>query len=191
LNSGTQSVRTKDGETVTETNAAPASAPTSDVRVARDERGTRTLFEDLEIGRDLGTMEFVVTQQMVDDSCERREDYHEWYSIGSPWGGTIAPTILNYGPPRLLFSQVYNVRGLFYKYEFENFYPIRVGKKITVTATLTDKWVRNNREFVAYEATYTDEDGNKVLHTRRAHALDYIKATQPKTGVGLDSGILR
>lgn len=162
----------------------------SQVRVAHDPKGERTDFEDLEVGRDLGAAELLITQEQINAFCERHSFWHPFYSIGSPFGGTVSPMGLSYGIPRLLFSQVYNVRGLFYKWAFENLQPLRPNVPMIVTARLSDKWVKNDREFVAYEAVCKDESGNVVFTTRRAHALDYIKRTAPKVGEGLDTGML-
>jgi hypothetical protein len=162
----------------------------SHVRVARDPKGERTDYEKIEIGKDLGSAELLITQEQIDAMCERREFWHPWFSIGSPFGGTVAPMLLSYGTPRLLFSQVYNVRGLFYKWAFENFQPLRPNVPMVVSARLSEKWVKNDREFVAYEATCKDADGRVVFTTRRAHALDYIKRSAPKEGEGLDTGKL-
>jgi hypothetical protein len=162
----------------------------SQVRVKHDPKGERTDFDKLEIGKDLGSAELLVTQEQIDGMCERREFWHPYYNVSSPFGGTVAPMLLSYGIPRLLFSQVYNVRGLFYKWAFENFLPLRPNVPMVVSARLSEKWVKHDREFVAYEATCKDPDGNIVFTTRRAHALDYIKRTAPKAGEGLDTGRL-
>ena len=44
------------------------------------------------------------------------------------------------------------------------------------------------REFVQYEATCFDPEGNKVFFTRRAHALDFLTRDVPKEATGIDSG---
>lgn len=161
--------------------------PESATRVATDERGERTPFEAITVGTDLGSTEFVYEQTAVDDMSAMSEDFHEWYSVSSPFGGTIVPSVVAYLPPRFLFGQKFNVRGLAYKWEFENFRPIRVGSKITVHAWVTDKWINRDREFVRYEASFTDEDG-EVLRSRQVHVLDFLPVTAPRSGVGIDSG---
>ena len=50
------------------------------------------------------------------------------------------------------------------------------------------KWVKNNREFVEYEAVCHDPDGNKIFVTRRSHALDFLTIDVPKAATGIDSG---
>jgi hypothetical protein len=159
------------------------------VRVARDERGERTNFEEIEVGEDLGFLEWTVTEEMIDRQCEIDEDYHEWYSVDSPFGGCIAPPLISYPPPRFLFAKHYNVRGLLTDYECEHINPIKPNKKMIVSGKITDKFIKRDREYFVVEATCVDEDGLEIFRTKRVHLLDVAPRTAPRTGVGLDSGI--
>ena len=161
------------------------------VRVLQDGRGRRTAYEELEIGKDLGSAEYIVTQPQIDQMCERLGDHHPYFQLASPFGSTVAPVYMTYKLTRALFSQTYSVRGLFYKWAFEFLQPVRVNARHTVKAVLTDKWIRNDREFVAYESECRNEAGELVFRTRRAHVLDFIKRTAPKVGVGIDSSDAR
>lgn len=158
-------------------------------RIAEDARGKRATFEEIEVGQSLGTMEWVVTPEMIDLQCELDMDYHYWFSVDSPWGGRIAPPQLSYRPPRWLFSRTYNVRGLFYKWEMENVRPLKPGVKLTVTGAICDKYIKNEREFVVYRAEAVDPEGNVVFRTLRTHVLDVIERSAPRAGKGIDSGI--
>jgi acyl dehydratase len=159
-------------------------------RVDFDERGPRTRYEDLEIGADIGSTTWAITQELVDDICERFDDYDEWYSVRSPFGTTIAPPIACYSPIRHLFSQRFNVRGLLYIFEVEFERPMKVGDLLTLTGQISKKWIQKNREFVEYTATAHDERGELVFTTRRAHALDFITRDRPREGQGIDSGLV-
>lgn len=161
---------------------------TSQQRVARDESGERTRYEDIEVGADLGTMEWRFTRDSIDRICESDDDFHEWYSVDSPWGGVIAPSLISYPPVRMLFTRRYNVRGLFYGYEMESFAPLKPDTTYLLAGRICDKWIKRDREYVQYEATCTDPDGKLMFRTRRAHALDYLTRDTPKEGVGIDSG---
>jgi acyl dehydratase len=158
-------------------------------RVAEDANGPRTSFEEIEVGRVLGEMEWVVTPEMIQKQCDMDADYHTWYFLDSPWGGRIAPPQISYRPPRWLLSRTYNVRGLFVKWEMENVKPIRPGVTMRVTARVSDKYVRKEREFVVYEAEAKDPEGHVVFRTRRTHVLDVIERTAARAGKGMDSGI--
>jgi acyl dehydratase len=165
---------------ITMTQPVPTSA--GQVRVLRDSAGMRTTYEELEIGKDLGTAEWTPTQAQIDQVCERMEDHHPYYEVNSPFGSTVVPVGMTYLLPRELFSQTYSVRGLFYKWAVELLEPIRAGVRYTVQGTLTEKWIKNDHEFVAYESTCRDPDGKIIFKTRRAHVLDFIKRTAPKVG---------
>ena len=157
-------------------------------RVARDAGGERTRYEDIVVGEDLGTIDWQFDDAAIARLCDSDDDFHEWYSVESPYGGTIAPALISYPPVRMLFSRRYNVRGLFYGFEHENFAPLRPNVKYTITGRICDKWIKRKREFVQYEATCHDPQGNKVFHTRRAHALDFLTRDVPKEASGIDSG---
>ncbi|MBI4183676.1 MAG: MaoC family dehydratase [Proteobacteria bacterium] len=158
-------------------------------RVARDEAGARTRFEEIEVGKDLGEIEWVVAPDDIDRQCAMDDDAHEWFLGDSPFGGRIAPPQIQYRPPRWLLSRTYNVRGVFYKWEFENVRPIRPGVRLRVRGRIAGKWVKNDREFVAYEAEARDESGEVVFRTTRVHALDVISRAAPRQGSGIDSGV--
>lgn len=162
---------------------------TARARVAEDEHGRRTEYDEIEVGKVLGETEWVVTGEMIDKQCEMDADYHVWYRLQSPWGGRIAPPQISYRPPRWLLSRTYNVRGLFYKWEMENLRPILPDVKLQVVATVVDKYVRKDREFVVYQAEAKDPEGHVVFRTRRTHVLDVVERTAERQGKGVDSGI--
>ena len=162
---------------------------TATQRVARDVSGVeRTRYEDSNVGEDLGTMEWRFDRDSIARLCESDDDFHEWYAVESPYGGIVAPVLISYPAVRMLFTRRYNVRGLFYGFEMENFAPLKPDTTYTLSGRICDKWIRRNREYVQYEATCTDPQGMKIFHTRRAHALDFLTRDTPKEGVGIDSG---
>ena len=168
-------------------NPGPSDGP---ARVARDARGPRTTFEEIEIGQDLGSLEWTVTESQIDALCESDDDHHEWYSVSSPFGGRVAPVLISYPPIRLLFARKYNVRGLFYELRMEQLQPIIPGQKMTVSGRVVDKWIKRDREYVCYEAVCVDDRGSEVFRTVRTHVLDFIPRTAPRSAVGVDSGFV-
>ena len=162
---------------------------TAQTRVAFDEKGKRTTYEEIEVGADLGTMEWKITEEDIEKQCNLDDEYHFWYSVGSPFGGRIAPPQLQYRPPRWLISRTYNIRGVFYKWEMENIRPLKAGMTVTLRGRIASKWIKNDREFVKYETEGYDENGELLFRTGRVHALDVLKATAPREGAGVDSGI--
>jgi len=158
-------------------------------RVEVDEHGKRATFEDIEVGRSLGELEWTVTGEMIDAQCEMDGDFHPWFFLDSPWGGRVAPPQLSYRPPRWLLSRTYNVRGLFVGWGMENLKPIRPGVTLLLRGSIVDKYVKNEREFVVYQAEAVDPQGEVVFRTRRTHVLDVVERTAPRSGKGVDSGI--
>lgn len=159
-------------------------------RVEFDERGARTHYEDIEVGLDLGELDWEINADMVEKQCRMDDDYSEFYvRDDTVLGGRIVPPQITYRPPRWLISRHYNIRGVFYKWEFENVKPIRPGQKLRISGCVSGKWVKNNKEFVQYDATGVDEEGNVLFTTRRVHAIDVIDRNAPRAGEGVDSGI--
>lgn len=161
----------------------------STTRVAEDEHGVRSSYEEIEVGKDLGALEWTVSTDDVEKQCILDDDFDEWFTVDSPYGGRIALPQVAFRPPRWLLSRNYNIRGLLYKWGMENVKVIKPGMKIVVTGCVTDKWVKNDREFVKFEAEGFDEQNELVFKTYRVHALDAIKRDAAREGKGIDSGI--
>lgn len=161
----------------------------SRVRVERDAKGKRASYDDIQLGTVLGEMEWVVTEEMVEQQCRMDLDYDEFYSLDSPWGGRVAPPQIQYRPPRWLLSRTYNVRGLFYRWMMENVRPIRVNETLHIRSWITNKYIKNDREFVVYAAEAKDSSGNVVFRTERTHVLDALERSVPRGAEGIDTGI--
>lgn len=161
----------------------------SATRVEADAQGKRATYDEIVVGTVLGEMDWVVTEDMIDLQCKLDLDYDEFYSLDSPWGGRVAPPQITYRPPRWLLSRTYNVRGLFYKWEMQNVRAIRVNESLHVICRITDKYVKNDREFIIYTAEATDSKGELVFRTVRTHVLDALERTAPRSGEGIDTGI--
>jgi len=164
------------------------SKPTQ-TRIASDAGGLRTTYEEIEVGKDLGALEWTVTDADIEKQCTFDDDWHEWYVLTSPWGGRVAPPQIQSRPPRWLLSRTYNIRGVFYKHEFEYLKPIRPNQKLVISGKIGDKWVKNDREYVRYDTFATDESGEVVSTSSRVRVVDMLKRDAPRQGTGIDSGI--
>lgn len=162
---------------------------TSQTRIARDSNGERSSYDEIVVGQDLGTLDWevreedIVKQRMIDD-----DEAPMFVDGGESYESMIAPPQLNYRPPRWLFSRTYNVRGVLYRWGFESFAPLRPGTTVKVAGYVSDKWIKNDREFVEYTATGTNQNGELLFRSSRVHALDVITRSAPRDGVGVDSG---
>lgn len=157
-------------------------------RVSEDSQGSRAAFEDIQVGHSLGEMEWKITDDLIDLQCQLDQDFDPlFYPLGD--SSRIAPPQITYRPPRWLFSRAYNVRGLFVRWESETFRAIEPNTTITVKASIVEKFVKKDREFVVYEAAGFDSNNNLIFRTRRTHVLDFVERSAPRAGVGIDSGI--
>ena len=158
-------------------------------RVLEDGSGRRAAFDDIQIGQSLGEMDWQVTDDMIDLQCRLDEDFDRLFCLPLTDGERVAPPQLTYRPPRWLFSRTYNVRGLFVRWEMETFALIKANATLKVSASVVDKYIKNEREFVVYEAEGRDASGELVFRSKRTHVLDFVERTAPRAGVGVDSGI--
>jgi hypothetical protein len=158
-------------------------------RVLEDSAGPRAAFENIEVGRTLGEIEWDITDELIDVQCMLDQDFDPLFFPQVKGERRVAPPQITYRPPRWLFSRTYNVRGLFVRWEHESFKPIRPNTRIRVSGSIADKFVKKDREFVVYQAEGRDQAGDLVFRTKRTHVLDVIERTAPRAGVGIDSGI--
>ncbi len=158
-------------------------------RVLEDNAGRRAAFDEIEIGRSLGEMEWKITDDLIDLQCLLDQDFDPLYFPQDKATKRMAPPQITYRPPRWLFSRAYNVRGLFVRWENESFRPIEPNATIRVSGSIVEKFVKKDREFVVYQAEGKDEAGNLIFRTKRTHVLDFVERNAPRAGAGIDSGI--
>lgn len=163
-------------------------SPGALTRVERDGGGLRTTYDEFEVGAPLGELKWSIQPSNAAGLIDNDQDAHPWYVGDSPFGGPIVPPMATYPPVRILFTRKYNVRGLFFHFESDFHEPIPYGEEITITGHVSDKWIKRDREYIAYEAEGRSASGLLLFSTRRAHVLDFIKRTVPRAGEGLDSG---
>ena len=53
--------------------------------------GEFTPFDDIQVGVESEAIEWTITEDSIDAVCAMQDEYHEWYSIASPFGGRVAP----------------------------------------------------------------------------------------------------
>jgi len=120
------------------------------------------LFEygNVEIGEELGSYEYVLTQEMV-DSFRRSVDDPD-----APF-----PT-LAVKHDATAFAMVYedNTGGVNAGNEVEFFNPPITGKKIRVTGRIADKYLRRDKPYLVIEATAVAEDG-RLLEKLRTYQM--------------------
>ena len=106
-------------------------------------------YDKIEIGEELGSYEYVLTQQMLDNFRLSVDDPE------APF-----PT-LAVKHDATAFNLVYedNTGGVNAGNEVEFFNPPIPGKTIKVTGRIADKYLRRDKPYMVIEATAVDEDG--------------------------------
>ena len=113
-------------------------------------------YNKLEIGEELGTYEYVLTQEMIDE-------YRK--SVDDPDGAF--PTIaVKHDATALGLAYEDNTGGVNAGNEIELHTPPIAGKKIRVTGRIHDKYSRREKPYLVIEATATDEDGRLIERMR-------------------------
>ena len=117
-------------------------------------------YDKIEIGEELGSYEYTMTQEILDNFRA---------SIGDP--EAVFPT-LAVKHDATAFAMVYedNTGGVNAGNEVEFFNPPIPGKKIRVTGRIADKYMRRDKPYMVIEATAYDEDG-RLLEKLRTYQM--------------------
>ncbi|HXJ84764.1 MAG TPA: MaoC family dehydratase [Candidatus Methylomirabilis sp.] len=131
---------------------------------------------DVYAGKDLGTLEVTVTDEMVQHYVTGLGEPNAWYTAASPFGGPVAPVIV-YQDTDSQFKGWYldNLFGnLWRRQEWEIFAPTRVGQTLSCTARVAERYRRRDREVVAMEMWVRDAAGQLVA--RSVHHQSFLAA---------------
>lgn len=117
-------------------------------------------YAAIEVGEELGSYEYVLTQEMLDNFRA---------SVADP--EAPFPT-LAVKHDATAFAMVYDDQtgGVNAGNEVEFFNPPLPGKKIRVTGRIHDKYLRRDKPYMVIEATAEDEDG-RLLEKLRTYQM--------------------
>jgi len=117
-------------------------------------------YDAAKIGEELGSYEYVLTQEML-DSFRR--------AVGDP--DASFPTLaVKHDATALAMVYEDTTGGVNAGNEVEFFNPPIPGKKIRVTGRIHDKYLRRDKPYLVIEATATDEDG-RLLERLRTYQM--------------------
>mgnify|MGYP003323008066 FL=1 len=117
-------------------------------------------YDKLEIGEELGTYEYLLTQEILDSFRASVEDPE-----------AVLPTIgVKHDATALEMCYQDNIGGVNAGNEMEFHNPPIPGKKITVTGRVHDKYLRRDKPYLVIEATAIDEDG-RLLEKMRTYQM--------------------
>ena len=114
------------------------------------------VWESIPVGDDLGTLDYVLTAQMVADYRRVVDNPHAAY-----------PTVAARHPATLFYRKyaaVMRVPNMGHDSEYYN--PPVAGKRITISGRIADKYIRRGNTYLIVEATAVDEDGRLIEKSR-------------------------
>jgi hypothetical protein len=117
-------------------------------------------YDQVEIGEELGSYEYLLTQEMLDNFRA---------SIDDPEG--CFPTLaVKHDATALAMVYDDTTGGVNAGNQVEFFNPPVPGKKIKVTGRVADKYMRRDKPYLVIEATAVDEDG-RLLEKLRTYQM--------------------
>ena len=125
-----------------------------------DENLKEFVYDQVEIGEELGSYEYVMTQEMLDTFRT---------SIDDP-EATFPTLAVKHDATALNMVYDDTTGGVNAGNEVEFFNPPIPGKKIFVTGRIADKYLRRDKPYLVIEATAVDEDG-RLLERLRTYQM--------------------
>jgi hypothetical protein len=114
------------------------------------------VWESIPVGDDLGTLDYVLTDQMVSDYRRVVDNPHAAY-----------PTVAARHPANLFYRKYASImRVPNMGHDSEYFNPPIAGKRITIHGRIADKYIRRGNAYIIVEATATDEDGRLIERSK-------------------------
>jgi len=122
---------------------------------------SRIPFDEIVVGEELGPVETHISEKAVRNYCEDWNDPHPWYLEESPFGGPVAPPAFMAGLTCFqLLSTKFDARATIgAKTAYECLAPVPVGRIMTTTGRIADKYVKRGLEYVVIESTSYEEGG--------------------------------
>ena len=113
-------------------------------------------YDDVQIGEELGSYEYELTQEMIDLYRKAVDD-----------PGAVFPTIaVKHDATSLALAYDDQTGSINAGNEIDLHNPPIPGKKIRVTGRIHDKFIRRDKPYLVIEATATDEDGRLIEKMR-------------------------
>ena len=114
------------------------------------------VWASIPVGDDLGTLDYVLTDEMVADYRRVVDNPHAAY-----------PTVDARHPANLFYRKyaaVMRVPNMGHDSEYFN--PPVAGKRITISGRIADKYIRRGNAYIVVEATAVDEDGRLIERSK-------------------------
>lgn len=120
-------------------------------------------LEDAQIGDPIGPYSYTVTREMAEFAASAEMLAGPRYSAGS----AIAPSSLTDNDYSLAFMVQYSPgEAIHTKADNQYLNPPIIGKELTVTGAIADRFNKRGRDFLVFETTTRDEDGRDIVRSR-------------------------
>jgi len=122
---------------------------------------------DVYPGKDLGTLDLTITEEMVEHYMRGLDEANPSYTTASPFGRPVAPVIV-YQDMDSQFEGWYldnRFGNLWRRQEWDIHAPTFVGQTLHFTARVADRYRRRDRDVVAMEMWVRDDAAQLVAHS--------------------------
>lgn len=140
-------------------------------------------FDNIEVGEQLGPVEGVVNDLKLKSHAFAVDDYGDWYFKDSPFGGRVGHPTLLATDILYLFMTAYDMTpphegGLHAKNEIEFVNAVRIGTRVTIQGTHSDKYQKRAQNYRILEGQAVDDNGQVIIRMRATETVGF-KADTP------------
>jgi len=129
-------------------------------------------YENIKVGDELGRKDILITDEVIQTCANAIESRHPWYIEDSPFGGRIAPsTIFDNDTLRILDENYERFGSIHAKQSWDFKNPAMSGKKVTLTVSVIDKYIKRGRNYIVMELVAVDEDGVEICRGRHTSLM--------------------
>ena len=134
----------------------------------------RLHWDDINVGDEGQTLEYVISDELIDRYADVTGDRHEWYMNRSPFGVRVAHNTINaldyFAIMVLKWQREWD--GLHARQETEVSAPLKVGQKVRVVGKFIEKYEKRGRKYFTLEYITTDENGSEILRNRLINVIN-------------------
>lgn len=128
-------------------------------------------YETVEVGEQLGPVEYELTEEEMASYLERVQDSGE--ALESPDGKRAAPPEITSGDYTKVLATKYSAYDVIHTRASHQFKKaITPPVKLTASGTIIDKYIRRGREYLVIETVTRDESGDEVVRSRNTWLIN-------------------
>jgi acyl dehydratase len=157
---------------------------TGDGQVLKD-----ATFDAMEVGEELGPIELVVDDHAIKQFAFTVDDHHPWFLGGeSPFSERVAHAAILVPWLLRLLNTRYDPNtevGLHQKEEIWFDSPVKLGERVIMTGSFTDKYVKRDKGYIVTDAEARSLDDGRLLVRHRSIEIARV---DPNVKLGGGSG---